>query len=117
MPIIRREDVPAEEEGGVRRQPIATGDLGAASLTVTEVTLPPGGRVPLHIHPGHEECMIILEGTLQAVLGDQKQTVVAGNAIIAPDSVKHSLTNTGDGPARILAIFPTTNVQRQALES
>lgn len=116
MPIIRREDVPMEEEGGLRRQPIARSDLGAASLTVTEITLLPGGRIPLHIHPGHEECIMILEGRLEAVLGDEKKTVAAGNTIIAPDSVKHSLTNTSGRPARILAIFPTTDVQRQLLE-
>ncbi|MBI4201405.1 MAG: hypothetical protein HY531_03825, partial [Chloroflexi bacterium] len=57
MPIIRREDVPAEVEGGLRRQPVATKALGAVSLTVTEITLSPGGKIPLHIHPGHEECI------------------------------------------------------------
>ena len=116
MPIIRREDVPAEEEGRLRRQPIARSDLGATSLTVTEITLLPGGQIPLHIHPGHEECIMILEGALEAVLGDDKETVVAGSTIIAPDSVKHSLTNTSDRPAKILAIFPTTDVQRQFFE-
>ena len=100
----------------MRRQPIARGDLGAASLTITELTLQPGGQVPLHIHPGHEECMMVLEGTLESVLGDDKDTVAAGDTIIAPDSVRHSLTNISGQPAKVLAIFPTTNVQRQFLE-
>lgn len=116
MPIIRREEVPAEEDGGVQRQPLAQQNLGAVSLTVTEVTLAPGGKIPLHTHPGHEECIVILDGTLEAVLGDKNALVVAGNTIIAPDGVKHSLTNTSNTAAIILAIFPTTEVQRHVLE-
>lgn len=117
MPIIRREDVPAEVEGGLRRQPVATKALGAVSLTVTEITLSPGGKIPLHIHPGHEECIMVLEGTLESVLGEAKGKVAAGHTIIAPSGVKHSLTNTSNRAAKILAIFPTTNVQRQFLET
>lgn len=116
MPIVRREDIPMEAEGRLRRQPIARSDLGAVSLTVTEITMLPGGQIPLHIHPGHEECIMVLAGTLEVVLGDEKKTVAAGYTIIAPDSVKHSLTNISNRPARILAIFPTTDVQRKFLE-
>ncbi len=117
MPIIQRGDVPVEEmAGGNQSQPLARSDLGAASLTVSEVTVPAGGQIPLHIHPGHEECILIVAGALQAVLGDEETTVVAGDTIIAPDSVRHALRNTSAAPAKILAIFPTVDVQRQILE-
>ena len=116
MPIIRRGDVPVEELAGNRSQPLARGNLGAVSVTVSEVTIPPGGKIGLHIHPGHKECILIADGTLQARLGDDEATVTAGDTIIAPDGVKHSLTNTGSDPAKIIAIFPTIDVQREWLD-
>ena len=42
--------------------------------------------------------------------------MTAGDTIIAPDGVKHSLTNTGSDPAKIIAIFPTIDVQREWLD-
>lgn len=116
MPIIRRGDVPVEELAGNQAQPLARGDLGAVSVTASEVTIPPGGQIALHIHPGHEECILITDGTLQARLGDDEAAVSIGDTIIAPDGVKHSLTNTSDSPAKIIAIFPTIDVQRQWLD-
>jgi quercetin dioxygenase-like cupin family protein len=116
MPIIRRGDVPVEELAGNQSQPLARANLGAASVTVSEVTIPPGGQINLHIHPGHEECILIKEGALQARLGDDESTVTTGDTIIAPDSVKHSLTNISGSPATIIAIFPTTDVQREWLD-
>ena len=116
MPIIRRGDVPMEELAGNQSQPLARGNLGTTSVTVSEVTIPPGGQIGLHIHPGHEECILITEGALQARLGDDESTVTAGDTVIAPDRVKHSLTNISGSPAKIIAIFPTTDVQREWLD-
>ncbi|MFH1140721.1 MAG: cupin domain-containing protein [Chloroflexota bacterium] len=116
MPIIRRGDVPAQEEAGVRRQTLADGTLGAVSLTVLEVTVAPGSRLPMHIHPGHEECIVILEGALEWQLGDDKGAVAAGSTIIAPKGIKHTLVNATHSPARLIAIFPTTSMQRTLVE-
>ena len=118
MPIIQRGSVPSQENTpapGAVSQPVVSGALGAVSLTVTELTLSPGAEIPLHIHPGHEECMLVLEGTLEAVVGEESETVAAGTTVLAPEGVKHSLANRSASPARVLAIFPTTNVQRQFL--
>ena len=117
MPVIRRKDVPTDEgRGGNSVQSVARAELGRESLTVSEVTVPPGGSIPLHTHPGHEEVMVVSEGTLQARLEDETTTVVVGDTVIAPDGETHGMTNTSDKPAKILAIFPTTDVQRQLVE-
>ena len=117
MPIIRKGDVPADELSGNQRQTMVNGDLGAPDLTVFELDVPPGGEIPIHIHPGHEECMVILEGSLEALVGDDVTQVGPGDTVLAPGDIKHSLVNKSDKPAKFMAIFPTTNVQRHFLES
>lgn len=117
MPIIRREDIPGEPLfPGILSRPLVRSQVGAASLTVNELVIQPGSSVPLHIHPTHEEAMIILEGQLEARLGDQRAQMNPGSAILAPKKVPHMLTNRGATPARILAIFPTTAPQRQIIQ-
>ena len=75
MPIIHTGDIPPDELSGNKRQTMVNGDLGATALTVFQLDVPPGGEIPLHIHPGHEECMLVLEGTLEAVVDDHVEQV------------------------------------------
>ncbi len=117
MPIIHTGEVPPDELSGNTRQTMINGDLGATDLTVFQLDVPPGGEIPLHIHPGHEECMIVVEGTLEAIVDDHVEQVGPGDTILAPSDAKHSLVNKSDKPARFIAIFPTTDVQRHFLDS
>jgi len=80
---------------------------------VREVTLQPGASIPLHTHPTHPECIVILEGEVEGRLADEVRPLGPGNSILAPAGVKHNLVNKGKGPARILAIFPTNQVTRE----
>ncbi|MGA7304837.1 MAG: dimethylsulfonioproprionate lyase family protein [Rhodothermales bacterium] len=58
---------------------------------------PDGGQVPWH-NQDQEEVYLILEGTGEMCLGDEKWTVIAGQAVFIPPQVFHQLTNTGDEP-------------------
>ncbi len=95
---------------------VVKGEMGATSLTVLEVMLEPGGQIPLHIHPSHEEAIIVLEGTVEATLGDEVRTVAGGATVMAIQGIRHKIRNSGDKPARFLGIFPTLQVERQFLE-
>ena len=78
MPVIKKEQITAGDLAGNSARVFANKDLGSASLTVTEITVEPGGEIRLHTHPGHEECMVILSGDLQATMGDVVEAVSAG---------------------------------------
>ena len=96
---------------------ILTGtDLGAVSLTVIELNIAPGFRVPLHIHPDHEESMVVLEGHPEATLGEEVVKLGPGDAVLAPEGVLHRMVNATTEPVRILAIFPTTEPKREVFE-
>jgi len=84
----------------------------SVSLTVANNGLDPGAGVPLHIHPYHEEAILILEGSVQGVLGAQVLTLGPGDVLLAPAGVTHSVINKSNGPARVITIFPTTQPNR-----
>lgn len=116
MPILDRSDVQAEElYPGTNRWAIVDGTKGAESLSVGDLTLAPGARVANHIHPT-EEAMVILDGELEAVLGDEVVSVKAGQTVLAPPGVKHGFVNRSDGAARLMAIFPTNTIERTIVD-
>ena len=65
MPIIDKNDETKELlSPGVDRWALVDGTKGAESLSVGDVVLQDGGKVPNHIHPT-EEAMVIVEGGLR----------------------------------------------------
>ena len=116
MPILDKADVPVDEAfPGVRRWEIVTGELGADSLTVVDAALSPGAEPPLHFHPT-EEAMVVLEGELEAILGDERVMVTAGKTVLAPPGVKHGFVNHSGSVARVMGIFPTGAIERTLVE-
>jgi quercetin dioxygenase-like cupin family protein len=117
MPITHKAGLtPSTVFSNVSSLPLAGAQSGAVSLTINELVIPPGGAVPLHYHPTHEEAMVVLEGALEATLGSEVATVTAGTTVLAPQQVVHGLRNRSNAPARILAIFPVASPQRVFVE-
>lgn len=69
------------------------------------VTLEPnGGQVPWHAHD-QEEVYLIVEGTGEMCLGDQRRILTAGHAVYIPPGIFHQLTNVGDRPLRMIYCY------------
>ena len=112
MPVIRKEETTMESLApGVDRWTVVDGNNGADSLSVGDLTLQAEGAVRTHVHPT-EEAMVILEGELDAVLGDEVIKVKAGDTVLAPTGVKHGFINRSGASARLMAIFPTATIER-----
>ena len=114
MPILNREDS-EELSPGVERYALVDGDKGAESTSVGDVLVGVNGVVPTHIHPT-EEAMVILQGEMDAILGDDVITVTEGQTVLAPPGVRHGFVNRSGAPARVLAIFPTANMERTLVD-
>ena len=113
MPIIQHSDAPSEEGfPGVDRAILVDADHGSQSLWVGHLTVPSGMKVTTHIHPDTEEAMVIAEGSLEAILGDEVVTVGPGDTVLAPAGVKHGFVNRSQESATLLAIFPKTSFER-----
>ena len=63
-----------------------------------------------------EEAVVIVEGSLEAILGDQVVTLGEGDTVLAPAGVKHGFENRSGATARLLAIFPKTQFERVPME-
>ncbi|KAA0972616.1 cupin domain-containing protein [Aureimonas fodinaquatilis] len=61
----------------------------------------------LHYHP-NELLIFTLEGTVNAVIGKDRQIVKPGTFILIPSNVRHSLKATEDGPCAYLYIKDQT---------
>ena len=117
MPILKRTDAETTEGyPGVPRATLAGAEHGAHSLWVGHLELSPGATVTTHIHPDTEEAMLIVEGELEAVLGDDVVILGPGDTVLAPPGIKHGFVNRSGEKAALLALFPQTEFQRILVE-
>lgn len=83
---------------------------GTADTAAVYMVLEPGGAVPEHTDSA-EEWLLVLEGTVEATVGEETGILEAGQLALVPAIAPHSALNIGDGRARILGFFgASTNV-------
>jgi quercetin dioxygenase-like cupin family protein len=90
-----------------RTQNVAGGlsPIQAEHFAIGYVTLEPrGGQVPWH-NQAQEEVYLVLDGTGEMCLGEERQIVTSGQAVYIPSGVFHQLTNIGDAPLRMLYCY------------
>ncbi len=105
MPILRGRlgKVPSGPKARVRNF-IANKELGTQS-DIHENVLSPGVTIPWHFHET-EEVIVVLEGSGECRTEQTTEKYSAGDVIILPPRVKHSLKNSGDTLIRQICIFP-----------
>ena len=57
--------------------------------------------------PVFDHVYYVISGRVKAVIGKSEKTVGPGALIYAPSNIRHSVTNIGKGPAKILKIAAT----------
>ena len=113
MPFVMKGDAQAgSSTSGTQAVTLVGKDNGGNNLTVVDVGIEPGAGLALHIHPGYEEATLGVEGNIEAVLDGETRTLGPGDLLLAPAGAKHTVTNQSDKPAKVLAIYPTTNPER-----
>jgi len=74
----------------------------------------PGGGPALHVHDA-EEAHVLLEGTVQYLIGDKTFTVQAPYIAKVPAGVAHTFLNVGDQPFNLVAVFASKRVTSKRL--
>jgi len=72
--------------------------------SLAEEVLPPGASVTTHHHEVIEEIYYVVEGEGVMRIDDEEREVGAGDAIYIPRFARHTLTNIGNGPMKILLV-------------
>ena len=109
--IINVNTLEAQEMGGGLSVtfPFSSADGMTATAAVLQV-YEAGGALPEHTDSA-EEWLLVLEGTVEATVGDQTVTLTEGQLAWVPAIAPHSAVNTSDSPVRILGFFAaSTNV-------
>jgi mannose-6-phosphate isomerase-like protein (cupin superfamily) len=75
------------------------------TMSIVDISAPPGDMPPLHVHRADDEAWAILEGEVSFFVGSNEPVrVAAGGVAFGPKGVPHTYRVESDGPARMLAI-------------
>src|SRR5258708_12086030 len=91
--LIRNVNITASGFPGMFAGSLATPRLGATEVTVIRQRQEPGTTLTLHYHK-HEEVIVLLAGTVTALVGDKQVQVAPGATLIVPGHTLHQTENT-----------------------
>lgn len=74
-------------------------------LTVIDVELLPGKGHDFHKHPGQEEVIVCVKGTVEQWVGEEKRMMEPGDAAYIDADEVHATFNNGSESAFVLAIL------------
>ncbi len=110
MSITRRADQRLESRGpGVNRLVMTGPSTGATMLSVNDLTMAPGSKIPYHVHPNTEESMYVAEGELIAALDGKRFRFTKGDCMVAAQGKGHGFQNNSDAPARMITMYPSVS--------
>ena len=82
----------------------ATAADTGGQMTIIEVTAPPGGEAPLHVHHREDEGFWLLEGDATFEVGDATIEAHAGDYVFGPRDIPHRYM-VGDAGCRMLFLM------------
>ncbi|KAJ0981139.1 hypothetical protein J5N97_009394 [Dioscorea zingiberensis] len=92
--------------------------VNGLGISVARLETEQGGLVPLHSHPGATEIAIVTQGSLVAGFISSANTVYyksleEGDTIVFPEGLLHFLFNSGNGTAKAIFSFSSSNPRTQ----
>lgn len=93
-----------EQEWGIFAAVSSPAD-GAERLMTVEGTFLPGKGHDFHRHPNQEEVIYVLEGELEQWVEHEHRMLGPGDGVLIPAGVVHASFNTGNEPAKIIAVL------------
>ena len=70
--------------------------------SLAQATVAPGGETAEHYHPQSEEIYYFVAGSGRMRLGEQEETVAAGECVVIAPGTPHKLWGTGPDPLVLL---------------
>jgi quercetin dioxygenase-like cupin family protein len=66
------------------------------AYSILELTLPPGGGAPMHIHYREDEIFCVVEGQCEIQSAAGTSVAQPGAVVVLPKGIAHAFRNTGD---------------------
>jgi quercetin 2,3-dioxygenase len=96
--IAEMKESQSKLNSAITRKTVA-GELMKAGI----VTKEEGAGPPLHMHPNEEQFVLVLEGKLHYIVGDEERIAQKGDLIHIPRNTHHR-SRAVDGPAVFFAV-------------
>jgi quercetin dioxygenase-like cupin family protein len=84
---------------------LLTGSDTAGALSLWVSIVHPGSHAPLHVHSREDETFFLLSGEIEARIGDEYHTLLAGDSVFLPRGVPHRLANVSSAPAEFVMLI------------
>lgn len=82
---------------------------GCDNSAVVYFELEPGKMLGRHTDSA-EEILLVLQGTVEATVGEESDTISQGEMAVVPAMVPHSVRNTGSTVARVVGFFSSGTI-------
>jgi quercetin dioxygenase-like cupin family protein len=116
MPVIDHSTQPMPEPVDKRSvRALVSAEHGTESLAISELIVHPGSVGRLHTHDS-DEAIMVMEGSIQMIVGDEVRTVRSGYTMVAPPGTPHKLVNNTWVHARMIVTHPSNDLQTTYLE-
>jgi len=86
---------------------IANRASSGIEATVGYVEIFPHTGNPVHRHHTCSEIMVVLEGTINHIVGEESVTLKKGDALLVPPGMRHGAINIGSTTARMIVAYDT----------
>lgn len=91
---------------------LITGEQTGGAFFMAEVSVPPGGGTPPHIHRREEETFYVQQGTLTIQVGDKTLHAAPGDLVYLPRGIMHCFKNAGNVDAKFLVVVTPAGLDK-----
>ncbi|WP_276253958.1 cupin domain-containing protein [Halomontanus rarus] len=84
-------------------------NVTAEDLMVVSIEIEPENHLPIH-RDSNEELLVVTDGAVEATVGEETIPLSSGQCAIVPEMEPHGIRNTGEETARIVGVFPNTQL-------
>lgn len=77
---------------------------GSDNTAIVYFELDPGKALGRHTDSA-EEVLLVLQGTVEATVGDETAKLTEGDFVLVPEMVPHGVRNVGTEIARVVGVF------------
>jgi mannose-6-phosphate isomerase-like protein (cupin superfamily) len=78
---------------------------GVDGVTVGMARIDPGAENPLHIHGNCSEVILLLNGSVEHVVGEEVVHLATGDVLIIPPAVPHQARSVGTTAAEMVVVY------------